>query len=339
MKKLIQLTGIVLLIAAAFLLWITFGAATNFSEPKKYLYIRSGNVTKEALLSTLEDSSFLSRNKWFEFIATKWNLWPKLKAGKFEIKKGESVFSLVRKLRNNQQVQVNLVITKLRTKKDFAALVGRRFECDSATFYQYITGDAVKRRGVDSNTFMTLLIPNTYSYYWTASPQTIIARLEEYNQKFWNNERLQKAAALNLTKEQVYILASIVEEETLQNDEKSTISSVYLNRLHKNMYLGADPTVKFALGDFSIKRLYFGHINSSAASPYNTYKNKGLPPGPICTPQAVTIDAVLDTKPTNYLFFCAKPNSNGHHAFAENEKEHFQNAKIYQDWLNANKIQ
>jgi UPF0755 protein len=228
----------------------------------------------------------------------------------------------------------------LRTKKDFAQLVGRRLETDEERFLEFINNnDSVKQFDLDTNTIMSLVIPDTYSYYWSTSPKKILLKLQQQHDKFWTAERKNKASSLGLTTEQVYTLASIVEEETLRNDEKPLISSVYLNRLKGNMNLGADPTVKFAVGDFSLKRIYFKHINETASNPYNTYKNKGLPPGPICTPQTVTIDAVLNTIPSKYLFFCAKPNGNGYHAFAENETEHFKNARIYQNWLNANKIQ
>jgi UPF0755 protein len=148
-------------------------------------------------------------------------------------------------------------------------------------------------------------------------------------------ERKQKAQSLGLTPEEVQVIASIVEEETIRHDEKSTIASVYLNRLKSGMNLGADPTIKFAVGDFTLKRILFSHINATASSPYNTYKNKGLPPGPICTPSEITIDAVLNPKQTDYLFFCAKVNGNGYHAFASNETEHFKNAKTYQHWLDS----
>lgn len=328
-----------LIVVAIFFGWIFFGSATNFSQEQKYLYVATGKLTKEEVIKSIIDSSLLKRTNYFQWLGTQWNLWPRLRPGKFEIKKGASLFSIVRKLRNNQQEEVNLVIKKIRTKKDFASLVGKKFETDSLKFLQFLSqNDSIKKYALDTNTIMTMVLPNTYSYYWSTTPTQILNKLFTQHKKFWTNERKQKATLLGLTKEQVYILASIVEEETLQNDEKSTISSVYLNRLKINMPLGADPTVKFAVGDFSIKRLLFGHINATASSPYNTYKNKGLPPGPICTPMPVTIDAVLNTKPTNYLFFCAKVNGKGYHAFATNETDHFKNAKAYQQWLNERQI-
>jgi UPF0755 protein len=339
MKKIIlYIIGLVIIIAL-FFAWKIFGSATRFDENKKIIYIRTGKTGKELVLQTVKDSGFLKNMGVFEMLASRMKMWQRLKPGKYEIKKGSNIISVIRMFRNGTQSPVNLVITKLRTKKDLAALVARRFECDSAQFYRFITSDTINNFGVDSNTFMTMVIPDTYSYLWTAPPYTIAERLKQYNTKFWTAERKQKAASLGLTPQQVYTLASIVEEETIKHDEKPTIASVYLNRLAKGMNLGADPTIKFAVGDFTIKRILFSHINNTASSPYNTYKNKGLPPGPICTASSISIDAVLNAAKTDYLYFCAKPNGKGYHAFASNDADHLKNAKAYQQWLDSMQIQ
>ena len=187
--------------------------------------------------------------------------------------------------------------------------------------------------GVDTNTLMTIIIPDTYFLNWNTSLKNILQRLQNEQEKFWQKDnREQKAAALNLTPKQVYTLASIIEEETNKNDEKENIASVYINRLHKGMPLAADPTIKFALKNFALKRIYYGYL--TMPSPYNTYKNKGLPPGPICTPQPVTIDAVLNAPKTNYLFFVAKSDFSGYHQFTDNFAEHEKYAKLYQQALN-----
>jgi len=159
-------------------------------------------------------------------------------------------------------------------------------------------------------------------------------RLKDEQEKFWSrDDRLQKASALNLSQNQVYTLASIVEEETNMNDEKGNIASVYMNRLNANMKLAADPTIKYALKDFSLKRIYTGYL--TVQSPYNTYMYKGLPPGPICTPRAVTIDAVLNAPKTDYLFFLAKSDFSGYHQFTSNFAEHEKYAKLYQQALDT----
>lgn len=340
MKKIIISVFVLLLAVVLFFAWKFFGSATDFSESKKHLYIYTGHANKAAVLSSLNDSGFVNSIGLFEFMAGKLKVWERLRPGKYEIAKGSSLFALARKLRNGSQTPVNLVITKLRTKNDLAALISRRFEADSTTVLHYLSNnDSLKKFDLDTNTIMTAVFPNTYSLLWNTGPQKIFNKLNEQRKKFWTAERKQKAHQLGLTEEQVYVLASIVEEETIRHDEKPAIASVYLNRLNKGMYLGADPTVKFAVGDFSLKRILFVHINSTATSPYNTYKNKGLPPGPICTASETTIDAVLNPKQTDYLFFCAKPNGNGYHAFAATDTEHVQNAKAYQQWLDSLNIQ
>jgi UPF0755 protein len=193
--------------------------------------------------------------------------------------------------------------------------------------------DSLINLGVDTNSLMTLIIPNTYFFNRNTSVKNILLRLKSEQEKFWQkNDREQKAAALNLTPAQVYTLASIVEEETNKNDEKGNVASVYINRLNNGMPLAADPTIKFALKNFALKRIYYGYL--ATPSPYNTYINKGLPPGPICTPQAVTIDAVLNAPRTDYLFFVAKSDFSGYHQFTSNFAEHEKYAKQYQEALN-----
>jgi UPF0755 protein len=180
---------------------------------------------------------------------------------------------------------------------------------------------------------MTLIIPDTYILNWNTSVKKILQRLSKEKDKFWHEDnRLTKANNLGFTPKQVYTLASIVEEETNKNDEKGNIASVYINRYKKGMPLGADPTIKFALKDFGLKRILYGHLQ--VTSPYNTYKNTGLPPGPICTPSEKTIDAVLDAPTTNYLFFVARSDFSGYHHFSSSYAEHEQYAKQYQQALN-----
>lgn len=336
MKKILAYTFLFLVVVALFFAWRLVGSATNFSESRKFLYIHTGAASEKAVMQTLQDSGFLKSPGMFKWLAGKLNVWERLRPGKYEIEKGSSLLTLARKLRNGSQSPVNLVITKLRTRNDFAGLVGRKFESDSTAMLRFMqSNDSLKKFDLDTNTVMTAVYPNTYSLLWNSEPQKIFRKLNEQRTKFWTDARKQKAAALGLTPEAVHTLASIVEEETLRNDEKPTVASVYLNRLNKGMKLEADPTIKFAVGDFSIKRVRFGHIKSSEFSPYNTYLSKGLPPGPICTPSETTIDAVLNAAQTDYLFFCAKPNGNGYHAFASNYVEHTKNAKAYQQWLDS----
>ena len=320
---------LLLLIGAAAIGWIFLGPATGFSESKKSLYISSKAPTKQAVLDSLTKNKLVKNDGAFAWLASRLDYWHTIKPGKYDIKKGSSLLSIVRMLRNGHQSPVNLVITKLRTKGDFAKLVGNKFETDSTAVMQFVSNnDSLRSFDKTSETAMTAILPDTYQFFWATSPHKIYEKLVNEEKKFWNNERIEKAKQLGLTPAQVYTLASIVDEETNASAEKGTIASVYLNRIKKNMPLQADPTIRFALNDFTIKRVYGDHLQ--VASPYNTYHNTGLPPGPICTPSRKTIDAVLNAPTTNYLYFVADSSFNGTHNFSVTYEEHMQKAKAYQ---------
>lgn len=191
--------------------------------------------------------------------------------------------------------------------------------------------DSLKNYGLDTNTWACAIIPDTYIYFWNSTPTKIFTKLYQASQKFWTKDRVQKVKQKNLTPEQAYTLASIIEEETNLKTDKTKITSVYLNRIDKNMALQADPTIKFAMKDFGLKRIYEKYL--LIPSPYNTYLNKGLPPGPICTPSAETIDAVINAPKTDYIYFVANSDLDGSSVFTSNYAEHMKNAKLYQEAL------
>ncbi|HEY5461776.1 MAG TPA: endolytic transglycosylase MltG [Hanamia sp.] len=331
-KKIILYFLLIILFVIAFCAWNIFGPVANNPE-KKYLYIKTGanyQDVKDSLLA----NKIITGNFWFDKIATYADYPQKVKAGKYKIPDGMSLYHLVKMLYNGKQVPVNLVITKLRTKEDLAKKIASDFETDSLTAINFLNNaDSLQQYDLDSNTVMTDVIPNTYTYTWNTPMKKIFSKLYEEDQKFWNNDRLEKAQQHDLSPKQVYILASIVEEETNKQDDKGKIASVYINRLRKGMKLAADPTVKFALKDFSLKRIYHKHLET--VSPYNTYLNAGLPPGPICTPSIKTIDAVLDAPETDYLFFVARSDFSGYSDFASDFKQHQINAKAYQQALDS----
>ncbi len=335
MKKIVASVVVIVLLVAVYIAWLTFGSATNFSSRQKYLYLYDNQSAKEQTQQQLDDSNYINHIRWFNLLAGQFDVWERLKPGRFEIKRGESVLDVIRTLRNNRQSPVRLVINKLRTANDFAKLIGKNFSTDSVHALLYFTtNDSLQKLGVDTNTLMTLVIPDTYIIYWNTSLTRIMNRLQNEKDKFWTeNNRLQKAGAQGFTPAQIVTIASIVEEETNKNDEKGNVASVYMNRYHNGMPLGADPTIKFALKNFGLKRILFGYLN--VASPYNTYRNKGLPPGPICTPSVKTIDAVLNAPKTDYLFFVAKSDFSGYHHFSSNYAEHQQYAKLYQRALDT----
>jgi len=333
MKKILIITGVVLLLALGIGAWVFLGPATGFSDSRQALYIPSNGATKEGVLDSLQKHKIINNTGAFNLLAGRLNYWTNIRPGKYEIEKGASLLSMVRKLRNGQQTPVNLVITKWRTKSDFARSAGARFEFDSAAMSQFLNNaDSLSSYNVSPETAMTLVLPDTYTYLWNTTPEKVYQKLAAESKKFWTPERLQKGLAKGLTPVEASIVASIVEEETNATKEKGTIASVYLNRLKKGMPLQADPTVKFALNDFALKRIYHKHL--SFPSPYNTYLNKGLPPGPICTPSKKTIDAVLNAPETDFIYFVASPRFDGTHDFSATYAEHLQKAKAYQQALN-----
>jgi UPF0755 protein len=213
-------------------------------------------------------------------------------------------------------------------KEDFARKLGQQFEFDSLAAFQFLTNnDSLKTFGLDSNTVMTAVMPDTYSFFWNSTPEKVYQKLFEHWNQYWNDERKKKAEAIQLTPVQVSILASIVDEESNSKTEKQKISSVYINRLHKKMNMQSCPTIKYALRDFGLKRIYEKHL--TVQSSYNTYINEGLPPGPICTPQPETIDIVLNAPQTDYLYFVANSDFSGTHIYTTNYADHLKFAKKF----------
>ena len=328
LKKIVFSALFIGLLAGLFLGWRFFMTNTNFSEKSKFFYIRTGHANYEEVSKSFSDSNFIRNPSSFDFLANRMEVWNKLRPGKYEIRKGMSLFEIAKMLRNGRQSPVNLVITKIRTKEQFAGIVGRRFESDSLTMIRFLTSrDSLNEYGLDSNTVMTAIFPNTYTYVWNSTPTTIFSKLYAEYKKVWTPERKQLAQQHGLNPTTAYILASIIEEETNVKEDKGNMASVYMNRINKGIRLGADPTVKFALKDFSLKRIYEKH--TAVESPYNTYRIFGLPPGPICTPSLETIDEVIKSPSTNYLFFVAKSDFSQRHVFSETYADHLKYAKEY----------
>jgi len=321
-----------ILLIGAWGVWNIFGPVIQNPE-KTFLYIRTGGNYQD-VKDSLQKNNFINGNFWFDQIAKYVDYPQNVKVGKYKITNGMSLYHLMKMLRSGKQVPVNLVITKLRTKEDLAKRIATRFEVDSTSAMHFLNnGEVLQQFNVDTNTVMTDVIPNTYTYMWNTSMENIFSKLYDESKRFWNPERLQKAERLKLSPQEVYTLASIVEEETNEQDDKGKIASVYMNRLRKGMKLAADPTVKFAMRDFALKRIYHKYLEF--VSPYNTYLNAGLPPGPICTPSIKTIDAVLDLPETDYLFFVARPDFSGYSDFASTYSQHQVNAKAYQQALDS----
>ncbi|MBS1627265.1 MAG: endolytic transglycosylase MltG [Bacteroidetes bacterium] len=333
MKKVIRSIFLFFIIICGVFAWLVFSNATSFNESKKYLIIEEGKTDKASVTTALQEQGIISNTTIFSLIGNGIGLWNKIKPGKFEIKKGESLLTVIKTLKNNRQAQINLVINKLRIKEDLAKLISKNFSTDSVSVMNFLnSNDSLKNYNVDTSNVFTIIIPDTYTFYWNTSLRKIFNKLYDASTNFWNkNNRTQQAASINFTPQEVYILASIVEEETNHDDDRAKIASVYINRLNKSMALQACPTIKYAMKDFSLTRIYEKYLTNP--SPYNTYKRKGLPPGPICTPTSKCIDIVLHAPKTDYLFFVAKADFSGYHHFSTNFAEHSKYAKEYQKAL------
>jgi UPF0755 protein len=332
MKIHIRILLIAIILFVMYTVWEIFGPTISAPQDK-YLYIKTG-ATYDDVKKQLSDKKILSSTFFFDLLAKQLKYSSNVKSGRYEIRNNINMLSLIRKLKAGNQSPVKLIINKLRTKEDLAEKIGANFECDSTEVIDFITNnDSLKVYNLDTNTVMTAIIPNTYLLQWNGTFKKLFQRLRSEQEKFWTDERKQKAAAENLTPAQVYTMASIVEEETNKEADKGPIASVYLNRIDKGMRLEADPTVKYAMRNFALKRILHGHL--TYASDYNTYQYTGLPPGPICTPSIKTIDAVLNAPTTNYIFFVAKPDFSGYSNFANSYAEHLVFAKAYQHALDS----
>jgi UPF0755 protein len=329
-KKLIFILFLALFV---YLGYAVFMNSTHFEKAQT-----SFNYTKvpnglDALADTLMAKKIIREPWTFKFIANLLNVEDRLKSGRFMVKRHTSLLNVIRMLRNNRQATVKLVLNKVRTKGELAKLIAEQFEKDSVSVMTFLTSnDSLKAFNTDTTQLFTLLIPNTYEFYWSSTLPQIFGKLKKEQTYFWSqNNRIQIAAAKGLSQNQIYTLASIVEEETNFDSDKSLIASVYQNRLKQQMPLQACPTIKFAMQDFTITRIYEKYLTNP--SPYNTYRVKGLPPGPICTPSAKTIDLVLDAPKTDYIYFVAKADFSGYHHFSTNYAEHDKYAKEYQKKL------
>jgi UPF0755 protein len=339
MKKNIKIAAFITALVLAFAGWNVFGPVV--SAPKeKYFYIKSGSGYDE-VKNKLSEQHILNNFFFFDIISKRVGYNYNIKAGRYIIKNGSNIISLIRMLKSGNQAEVRLVINKIRTKEEFAGKIGNNFEADSTEAIRFLlSNDSLAPYHLDTNTVMTIIIPNSYLFWWNGSFKKIFERLKKQNDYFWEGERTLKAKSKGYTPEQIYTIASIVEEETNMEADKGKIASVYFNRIDKNMKLEADPTVKYAMRDFRLKRILHGHLDYP--SKYNTYYKTGFPPGPICTPSINTIDAVLNAPKTDYIFFVAKPDFGGYSNFASTYSEHLQFAKVYQaalDNLFSNKSQ
>lgn len=310
--------------------------APNTTGKANYLYVRTGSNLDD-LFEEIRRKDVLTRIGTFSQAAAKMDLARSLKPGRYKLSKGMNNRSIINMLKSGNQDPVKLKFQNLRKKENFAAYLSGNLEPDSLSFMKVLDSAAlIEKYGFNKDNSYVMFIPNTYEMYWNVTALDFFDRMHIEYEKFWTDERKQKAAALNLSPIQVSILASIVDAEALFDKEMPTIAGLYLNRLNKGILLQADPTVIFANNDFTVKRVTNSLLRVD--SRYNTYKYAGLPPGPIMMPSINAIDAVLNREKNDYIYMCAKEDFSGYHAFAVTVQEHERNAKKYRDALNKRNI-
>lgn len=319
-----------------------YGLYSQFTEPvvpaKGSLYIPTGSNFDE-VLDSLTSNNFLSDTAAFVRVARlkgydDQNILP----GRYIVNKGMSASDLVNKLQRGLQDPVKVTFNNIRTKAEFAGKIAKRIEADSSSLAELMNdNNYLGRFDFDTANIISMFLPDTYEFYWNTAPKPFFKRMKQEYDKFWTESRKQKADSLNMSLQEVAVLASIVQAEQLKHrSERPKIAGLYINRIKKNIPLQSDPTLVFALGDFSKKRVL--NKDKEVNSPYNTYKYAGLPPGPINMPEKPSLNAVLDYEKHNYIYMCAKEDFSGYHYFSSNLRQHNIYAKRYQNALNKAKI-
>lgn len=289
------------------------------------------------LSEQIKEKVELPSEKMFDMISKRMNYPQSVKTGRYAIKDGMTVPEIIRTLRAGNQSPTKLTFNNMRTREDLSGRISEQLMLDSLSLLSALKDtSSIQTLGFDTNTVAAMFIPNTYEVYWDTSVKKFLERMQKEYNTFWNESRKEKAKKVGLKPIEVSILASIVEEEATYTDEYAIVAGLYLNRLKRGQRLEADPTVKFAIGDFTLRRILYKHLE--VESPYNTYKNDGLPPGPIRIPSIRGIDATLSPADHKYLFMVAKDDLSGRHSFSTTHAEHVRKARKYQQALNERRI-
>lgn len=332
-KKILNIVILCAIVAAGVMAYLLFSPVARTGE-SAYLYIDNDDDmdSVEVKLSEVASDGGVMTVK---FLADCMGY--NVRSGRYAVESDMGSLKLFRHLRNGQQDPLMLTVPSVRTKDRLAHEISEKLMLNADSLLDAISDPAVcEKYGLDTANIVCMFIPNSYEIYWNISLDKFLDRMKTESENFWQGERLAKAQKLDMTPEQVITLASIVDEETANNPEKPMIAGMYYNRLKKGMPLQADPTIKFALQDFELRRIYTKLL--SVISPYNTYRNIGLPPGPIRIPSVAGIDAVLNLVHHDYLYMCAKEDFSGTHNFARTYPEHLLNAAKYSKALDARNI-
>jgi UPF0755 protein len=314
-----------------------FGPNIGTPDNKDFsLFIPTG-ADYDTVLDSLLNNHLLKNVDSFKWVAERKGYPTKIKPGHYVIHPGMSNNSLVNMLRAGLQIPVNVVINTARTTRDLAGIVGRQIEPDSAELVSVLEDETyLAKYGFNRNTILGMFIPDTYEFWWNTSASDFMERMHSEYSGFWNGERTEKARAIKMEPSEIITMASIIVSESNKEDEYARIAGLYMNRLERGMRLQADPTVIYAIGDFSRRRVLTKDLQKD--SPYNTYMYSGLPPGPITLPSIKAIDAVLGYEKHDYIYLCARDDFSGYHVFAKTLEQHNRNARLYQIALNQQKI-
>jgi len=339
MKKILLIIVVVLasgFIASAYLVW-KMAIRPNVVESYSGRIIIPSRSSFKDLMDILSSKEILKNENTFLIIARVKKLDRSVKPGSYVLETGMSNNQIINILRSGRQTPVNVTFNNIRTLEDLAGRIGAVIEADSTSIISFLHDPSnYSEDGFRTETVISVFIPDTYQFYWTTDARGLYERMLREYRLFWNDERIASAAALDLTPVDVSTLASIIDDEVAKNDEKPRIAGVYLNRLRLGIPLQACPTIKFALNDFTIRRVLYEHL--TVDSPYNTYQHRGLPPGPVRCPSKEGIDAVLRAEKHDYLYFAAKSDFSGYHHFSRTLAEHNKYANEYQRELNRKRI-
>lgn len=333
MKKLLRYLFLIIIIAALGFGWYVFMAPNTNNTGKKLSVKIPTGARYEDVLRLLQDNGVLKNQNTFNIVSQIKGYPGQVKAGYYVFSRAMNNRQIVNMLKSGLQTPVTLIIYNIRTKEEFAGLVGRTLEIDSnKLLYKLNDPDFCKQLGLDTNKILTRFIVDNYEFYWNTSIPKFMDKMTSAYNDFWTDERKAKADAIHLSPTDVTTLASIVEKEVIRDKELPTVARVYLNRLSLHMPLQADPTLIFALRDFEARRVNQRHKEYD--SPYNTYMYPGLPPGPICMPRKKSIDAVLNPEDNDYLYFCANPDLSGYSIFSKSYEDQTRAAIMYRKKLN-----
>ena len=332
----LQLAVCGLLLILGLLTYYAFSSVSNV-ETTQYIYIDEDD-TQDSVIAKIQPFANLIGMTTLNTLIRHSGYSENIRTGRYAIEPGDGPITIFRRLRSGRQTSLNLTIPESRTMDRLAAILSNKLMLDSATIAEALTSQEVcEKLGYDTCTIAAMFVPNTYDVYWNMSIDELLQRMQKEHDRFWKGDREAKAAEMQMTPTEVCTLASIIDEETSNNAEKPMIAGMYLNSLKEGMPLQADPTIKFALKQFELKRIYNKLLNTE--SPYNTYRNEGLPPGPIKIASIKGIDAVLNYTSHDYLYMCAKEDFSGTHNFARTYQEHLKNADKYTKALNERGIQ